>query len=47
MPNEPLPQPEYQVPIIRALLELGGRARRADVLVRVEELLAGQLTDAD
>src|SRR5690348_6498489 len=41
------PRKAFRRPILRALYEAGGSARTGDVLDRVEELLATNLTDAD
>lgn len=42
-----LSEQEYEVPILRALLELQGRAAASEVIDRVGQLLKGRLTPAD
>ncbi|PZS39108.1 MAG: hypothetical protein DLM62_10070 [Pseudonocardiales bacterium] len=42
-----LPEGDYQLPILRALIEAGGRAPAGQVTDRVGELLEGQLTERD
>ncbi len=42
-----LPEHEYFVPILQALVERGGEAPAVDVIDRVGELLAGRLTKPD
>jgi len=42
-----LAQTAYRLPILQALVEMGGQGRTADVLDRVGELLEGQLSGMD
>ena len=42
-----LPQTAYRLPVLQALVDMGGQSRTADVLDRVGELLEGQLSDVD
>lgn len=42
-----LPEEVYELPILEALVEQGGRAPTSEVVDRVGEKLNGQLTDAD
>lgn len=40
-------QSDFRLPILRALAELGGRAKAAEVLDRIEQLVGDRLTDYD
>jgi hypothetical protein len=42
-----LPEAEYELPILRALDEMGGRGPTSEVIDRVGKELDGKLTDAD
>ncbi len=42
-----LPETAYELPVLRALQEQGGRAPATEVIERVGELLAGQFLPAD
>lgn len=46
-PGIKTPQEQYRLPILQALVELGGKARTGRVLDRVGELMAGLLNDFD
>lgn len=46
-PNRLLPKSEYTAPILAALVELGGQAKAADIMSRLEHALADKLTDRD
>ena len=46
-PGIKTPQERYRLPILQALVELGGKARTGRVLDRVGELMAGILNDFD
>ncbi len=41
------PQEAFRIPILRALVSMGGRGKVSDVLDRVEPLVAGQLRAVD
>lgn len=41
------PEDAYRLPVLRALVEMGGAGRTAEVLDRVGELMRGQLRDVD
>lgn len=45
--NHISPKDSYYVPILQALYEAGGGGRTCDILDRVEEIMADELTDAD
>nr|WP_269440790.1 winged helix-turn-helix domain-containing protein [Micromonospora tarapacensis] len=45
--DQSIPHPQFEIPILRALEQLGGGARAHEVIERVGQLLAAQLTDAD
>ena len=47
MTERMLPQSEYRVPIIRVLLEMGGKGERFAILERLEKRLSHRFTDAD
>lgn len=47
VPGTILPETEYEIPILQALEELGGRAPAGIVTDRVGELLERRLTDQD
>jgi hypothetical protein len=42
-----LPESEYELPILQALVESGGRAPTREVVERVGELVADKLTELD
>jgi hypothetical protein len=42
-----LPETEYEVPILRALVEMGGRGPTSEVIALVEKELDSRLTDVD
>jgi hypothetical protein len=46
-PGLKTPQEQYRLPILQALVEMGGKARTGRVLDRVGELMAGILNDFD
>lgn len=46
-PGIKTPQEQYRLPILQALVEMGGKARTGRVLDRVSELMAGILNDFD
>jgi len=46
-PGEITSQPEYTMPILESLIELGGSARMSDVLNRVHEKMKGKLKAKD
>ncbi len=46
-PGIKTPQEQYRLPILQALVEMGGKARTGRVLDRVGELMAGILNDFD
>lgn len=41
------PEKSYRQPILQALSEMGGRGRMNDVLIRVEQIMRGQLKQVD
>lgn len=41
------PEPAFRIPILKALDEMGGKARLQEVLARVERLMQGLLKDVD
>lgn len=45
--HEITPREDFRIPILQALVELGGRAHINDVLKRVYELMEDQLTELD
>ncbi|MCI0722296.1 MAG: winged helix-turn-helix domain-containing protein [Acidobacteria bacterium] len=45
--GERTPQEEFRQPILRALYEMGGSGKTAEVLDRVEGIFGGKLTNAD
>ncbi|MFY1633719.1 winged helix-turn-helix domain-containing protein [Solwaraspora sp. WMMB335] len=45
--GQSIPHPQFEVPILSALEQLGGSAPAHEVIERVGQLLARQLTDAD
>jgi len=45
--GEKTPQGAYVIPILRALVEAGGKGRTADIVDRVGEIMNGQLNDYD
>ena len=47
VPGSILPEQEYWLPVLRALVEAGGAARANDVIDRVGALVADRLTVAD
>jgi len=47
LPGIKTPQEQYRLPILQALVEMGGKARTGRVLDRVGELMAGILNDFD
>ena len=46
-PNQLLPKSEYTAPILAAIVGLGGQAKAADIIARLETSLAPKLTDRD
>ena len=42
-----VPMEEYRLPILEALMEMGGRGRSPDVLAKVEEKMRDKLNEAD
>jgi len=42
-----VPQEEYRLPILKTLIEMGGKGRSPDVLARVEEKMRDKLNEAD
>ena len=42
-----LAQTAYRLPVLQALVEMGGQGRTGDVLDRVGELMEGQLSGVD
>jgi hypothetical protein len=47
VPGSILPEQEYWLPVLQALVEAGGAARANDVIDRVGALVADRLTEAD
>src|SRR5262249_12277779 len=46
-PGSLLPMEQYELPLLRALDEMGGRGNIGDVIDRVGELVGDRLTDED
>ena len=45
--GEKTPEGEYRIPILKALVEAGGRARAGDIVDRVGQLMRGRLNAYD